>query len=338
MSKFLAKHKNVVSTLAFLMVAVLVLEGLSQLSIELGRDRNPFLNYSTTSFFAEPDDTIDVLAIGTSNVYSSIAPLNWWDQYGFTGYAWGEASQRIFETYKYLKKIYKVQTPRVVFLEIGDLYRDDTQAQVLDSFVKSELAELFPIIIYHHNFNPKKWRNLGAPLHSVTKGFLLRTDTIPPDSTKDYMNGGSVHTDPVNSLCRDTLKRCIDLCHRHGSQVVLLSIPDRSTWNAARHDAVEDLANTWGVPYLDLNKTLKNSINWKKDSADGGIHLNYRGADKVTSCLGNYLNTHFHLTDHRKDQAYQSWNRDDTLWKKELVRVRLKKSHRRKDFQHNFSV
>lgn len=304
--------------LIFLLVLGVVLESLSRFCVELDRNRNPILNDSPTSLFSEPKNTIDVLTIGTSDVYSSVQPLEWWHQHGYTGYAWGEPSQRIFETYGYLKKIYRVQTPKVVFLEIGNLYRDTTNAQVLDSIVRANLGTIFPIVLYHRNFNPIKLLNLGAPRHSITKGYLIRADTSrSEDISNDYMKPVQKEA-PVNSFCVEELRRCVKFCRSHGSQVILLSIPDQSSWNMMRHNTVAKLAEKNGVPYLDLNLELQGEIDWKLDTPDGGIHMNYRGARKVSRYLGCYLHTHYSLPNHRADHAYKSWNRDYKLLKKAL--------------------
>lgn len=87
-------------------------ENLFLLSIAMGYNANPLYNYSSYGIFQESDNSIDVLSIGDSNVYSSIFPLVWWEQQGFTGYTWGQPSQRIPETYEYLKNL---QTPETIY-------------------------------------------------------------------------------------------------------------------------------------------------------------------------------------------------------------------------------
>ena len=49
-------------------------------------------------------------------------------------------------------------------------------------------------------------------------------------------------------------------------------------------------------------------IDWSKDTRDGGNHMNYEGAKKVTAYFGNYLSTEFDLVDHRGDEKYKSWD------------------------------
>jgi hypothetical protein len=327
MKKFYSTHRPFCKILCFSLVMMLILEGLSWLAVSLDRSRNPILNHSTSCFFSEPKNTIDVLTIGTSDVYSSVAPMVWWKRYGYTGYTWGEPSQRIFETYAYLNKIYKTQSPKVVFLEVGDLYRDNTNVQVLDSIVRTFLGQLCPLVIYHRNFNPAKFVNLGASFHSVTKGYLLRGDTVPcigkEDLAKRYKKPAR-----INPLCANELERCVKLCESHGSQVVLLSIPDRSSWSMGRHAAIDRLAGRCGVPYLDLNTAMQRKIDWNRDSADGGMHMNYRGAAKVSAFLGDYLHTHCTLTDHRRDSAYALWNTDYREYAKAMRNPRLYKKSR----------
>ena len=51
-------------------------------------------------------------------------------------------------------------------------------------------------------------------------------------------------------------------------------------------------------------------FNWLTDTRDGGNHLNYNGAKKMTKYLGKYLIENYHLMDHRQDNAYNQWNLD----------------------------
>jgi hypothetical protein len=251
---------------------------------------------------------VDVLAIGTSNVYSAVEPMRWWEQLGCTGYAWGEPAQRIYDTYNYLKKIYRVQSPRVVFLEVGNLYRDRTDAQNLDSLVKTHLADLYPLVAYHRNLAPKKFSNWGASTHSLTKGYMLR-QAVKGIDPPDYMAPTDAGEEP-NFLSRRELEACIALCKKQGSRVVLVAIPDSSAWSMARHNTVAALAKNDGIDFLDLNVDMSNAIDWSTDTADGGVHLNCRGAAKVTDFLAAYLQVNCSLPDHRGDGAYSAWAED----------------------------
>ena len=85
----MSKKRMITKSVIFLLILAFILKIFSSLSIAMGYNANPLYNYSSYSIFQEPDNSIDVLSIGDSNVYSSIFPLVWWEQQGFTGYTWG---------------------------------------------------------------------------------------------------------------------------------------------------------------------------------------------------------------------------------------------------------
>lgn len=323
MKNILSKHRNLGKGILFLVLLATLLTVLSNLSIRLGRNVNPLLNYSSREIFHEPKNSIDILVIGTSDVYSGVSPLEWWNQYGYSGFAWGEPAQRVFDTHEYLKKIYRDQSPKVVFLEIGNLYRDQTDEQNLDSMAKAYIANVFPIVTYHRNLAPKKFLNLTAKPASITKGYLLRLGTMRPSEPPTGYMAPDGNCAPINSFSSKELEDCIELCRTHGSSVVLLSIPSFTDWNMEKHNSVLKLADQDQIPYLDLNLALKKEINWDTDSVDGGKHLNFKGAEKVSTYLGKYLKEHYTLPDHKEESSYHSWKVDYQDYAKEINRLLL---------------
>jgi hypothetical protein len=49
-------------------------------------------------------------------------------------------------------------------------------------------------------------------------------------------------------------------------------------------------------------------IDWQTDSYDGGDHLNYAGAVKITDYMGRLLWDTGLFTDKRQEAAYATWN------------------------------
>lgn len=315
------KHRNLLKSVLFLLILFLVLSAFSALSIQLERNPDPLYNFCARDILHMRRNSIDVLTIGTSDVYSGVSPLVWWNQYGFAGYDWGEPAQRIFETHEYLKKIYKCQTPKVVLLEVGNVYRDPSDNLNLDFLVKSYLADVFPLVTYHRTLAQFSLARLKAKPRSIPKGYLIRGGTKGVSGPSDAYMAPDSAVAPINYFSARELGACIDLCRAHGSQVVLLSVPSFTDWNMEKHNGMAALASKYQVPYVDGNLALKGQLDWKRDTMDGGTHLNYVGAKKVSAYIGQYLAGHYTLPDHRKDSAYTSWNQDYQAYAAELRKL-----------------
>lgn len=317
------KYSNLLRSIVFLTVLAIVLAVLSEASMRMAQEMNPVYSSFSRNIFEEPEDTIDVLAIGTSNVYSGISPLEWWNRYGITGYSWGEASQRIGENYLYLKQIYKKQSPKVVFMDVATLFRDESDYENLETIAKSVVGQIFPVVSYHRFLgNPKHLPNLIGMKRSMTKGYMIRPEVKSASRRKNYMKK-EAETPEVSRLTEWQLKKCIRYCEKQGSQVVLLALPCARSWDMGRHRATEAVSGKLGVKFLDLNMELDGTIKWKKDTADKGEHLNYRGALKTSAYLGEYLHDNYELPDHRGDEAYsKGWDADYKTYAAELERLK----------------
>ena len=72
--------------------------------------------------------------------------------------------------------------------------------------------------------------------------------------------------------------------------------------------------------YMDLNLNVEElGINWDLDSRDGGDHLNYHGAVKITDYMGKYLNSLNVLPNHKNDPKYNSWNQAYQLYENKIL-------------------
>ncbi|NLA69494.1 MAG: hypothetical protein GX852_00425 [Clostridiales bacterium] len=50
-------------------------------------------------------------------------------------------------------------------------------------------------------------------------------------------------------------------------------------------------------------------IDWQNDTGDKGDHMNYFGAQKVTSYLGKHLAGMGIFVNHKSDQHYKQWDK-----------------------------
>lgn len=262
---------------------------------------------TAVGFLGEPANSIDVLVLGDSESYSSIIPTQMWQQQGITSYVCGSHAQRLSYSEELMKQAFACQSPKIVILETNALYRKISFAYSL----RQSLEEFMPVFRYHNRWKTLTLRDFDFTVNynhmEVNKGYWYRTN-VKGASTSKYMKP-SDKAEQVRAKNRRYVERIAQFCADHDAQLILLSTPSTKNWNAKRHNGVSALAEELGVEYVDLNMLREQvPIDWQTDSKDKGDHLNYNGAQKVTTYLGNFLADKGILTDHRGDDAYDSWN------------------------------
>lgn len=263
---------------------------------------------------SEPPQTLQVLFLGDSEIQTGVLPMELWNTYGITSYVCGQSGQRTMESYFWLKKVLKTQTPKLVVLETDQFYHCRDMQTELKHMIKNTAHYYFPVFKYHNRW--KTWGNSGN-IVSITernplKGYNYHDET-KPYTGRIYMK--ETDTKEKSKLfVRFWMDRILNLCRENDIDVLLLGIPAPLNWSYERHNEVNEYALGKGVPYVDLNLMAKDlGMNWETDTMDGGDHLNINGAKKVTAYLGAYLKRNYALTDFRENRMYQYWNRD---WKK----------------------
>lgn len=255
----------------------------------------------------EPEDSIDVLFLGDSLVYSAISPMELWKNNGITSYDCSNARLQMFTCESLLQSTLEQQNPKVVVFEPNSLYRGEKQLSKL----RARIDALFPVFAFHD-----RWKYIDDAFFSgffnvdntdYFKGFALKWKT-EKGKTSEHMK----KTDKIRAIPdfnEEHFKSIINICNEAGVELILISVPSQKCWNYKKHNGVQALADNYGLEYVDLN--LMNdliSIDWQKDTRDGGDHLNYYGAKKVSEFLGEYLKDRYSLPDHRGDDDYSQWD------------------------------
>ena len=258
-------------------------------------------------FVAEPQDTLDVLYLGDSEVYRAVMPLKIWEEQGITGYACGTNEQRLYQTEMFLYRALQQQSPKLVFLETNCIYQDHSTLDV----IPHRLEEIFPLIRYHD-----RWKNMN--LSDFTQPIQL--DTVVRDKGYVYINYSypmvgfehMIPTEDVSPIPGKNIRhvqKLQEMCREKGAELVLFSTPSTMNWSYSRHNAMVQLAEDLGVAYIDMNLLEEEiPIDWSKDTMDEGDHMNYFGAQKVSHYLGQYLAEQGLFADKRTLPEYAAWN------------------------------
>ena len=266
----------------------------------------------------------DVIFLGDCEFYECVNPAVIWSEYGIPVYVRGSSQQLIWDSYYFLLETLKYEKPKaVVFnaveMKIGRVQHEEYTRLTLDGMrlskyklaaAKMSLTEgeslasyVFPIIRYH-----ERWKELGEEDfrymfrrdtvsyngYLMMTGIRAKTSTVDPPALADYS---------FPDICVEYLDRIRLLCRDNGIEFIILKAPT-DTWHYPWHDEWEawmrDYAVANGVRYYSAIRSASEiGTDWTTDSYDGGDHMNYIGAEKVSRWFGAILRDEFDLPDRR---------------------------------------
>lgn len=321
------RQTSIAKVLATALVAVCVLVALLGVSSLIVQPKDNtrtagMIEPSANGFLGEPANSLDVLFIGDSEMYSAVSPLDLWHDYGFTSYASGSVGQELPYCNTLLHRALECQSPRIVVFNANMFFTPVDAGEV----VMRTMQDIFPVFEYHDRWKSLTARDFDfsteATWRNPTKGFIVRTHVDQGDD-KHHMKHDPRKKMllPLNAMYMHMM---FDYCRSHGAEPVIVALPSLANWDYSRHNAIQDIADAQGVAFYDLNLgDTKVDIDWKTETRDRGDHVNYLGAMKVTHSMGELLAADFDLPDHRGDDAFEQWSRDYRNFKERAPREKL---------------
>lgn len=89
--------------IAFVLLTVLLLVGMSKTLVPRSNSASGGMhNYRARGFYGEEKDSLDVVAIGNSDLASGFSPMELWKTHGISGFACGEPNQTIDQSVRLL--------------------------------------------------------------------------------------------------------------------------------------------------------------------------------------------------------------------------------------------
>ena len=124
-------------------------------------------------------------------------------------------------------------------------------------------------------------------------------------------NDNMKETNELKAIAKGTLdyfEKIKKLCDDNNIKLVLIGNPSKRSWSYSKILTINKIAKDYDLEFVDMNTDNPTNIDWISDTKDKGIHLNYRGAKKVSKYIGNYLKETNLLEDHRNDEKYKDWH------------------------------
>ena len=290
--------------------------------------------YVIDEFYEQEKNTIEVLFMGSSQVIWGINSMKMYEDYGISSYSMGAGDQPLLSTYFWLKEVDKRQNLKNVVLDMSMLYENEMEfryrrnidgmpwslnkIQAILAHAKDEEAE--PISSYFIDWIKyhSRWKELSQDdfAYDDSRSFMYRGSIVSSSARevgipyeKFIIDNDKEDTiEPVEGQLEWFLK-IIEYCEQNDIELLLIKTP-KSNWSMAKHNGVQELADEYGLEFLDFNTDamLKEmGYNFEQDMWDQE-HLNIRGADKLTDYLAEYLLERYEFVDYRTVEGYNPGN------------------------------
>ncbi len=289
----------------------------------------------------QPENSIDVMMMGTSHIHCNVNTGLLWEKYGITSYDYSGAEQPLWMTYFYLKELYKYQSPKVIVLDVyaPARYKEDYQyywiseniygmnfsfnklEMLLVSVEPKQLSQYFPsFAIYHSRYDDLEEEDFenffwDGNQKEAFKGYTPYWNARPqvrPEISEEMADG-------LTSKSEKYLHKIIEYTKSKGSELVLIASPyvitdeDKMTYNK-----IEEIAKQEDITFIDYNEYYDEmGLDFEQDFNDDS-HLNYWGSVKFTDYLASYLNSYDSIPDRRGMEGYESWDDNVRLIYEEL--------------------
>ncbi len=334
MKKMNPKLKNFISAFCFmaLLYAAVML---------MGEFLTPPLSDHYLRIGNEKEDTIDLIYIGASNVYTYYAPLVPFEKYGITSYNCGGGGLPI-ESYPFIiRQTLKQQKAEVVVLDvrqylhnyhidfygnmpgfmqyygnpinsIGMVYYANT---INDLSLEENLNMYFRLYLFRNEIY-----GIKSLIHSenlvnseaeelksyVNKGFYSM-ETCNPFEYPDYaVNDGRI---AIDKGCEKSLMDVIKLCRKKNVQLILTASPfifEEDNYGEINY--ISDIAKREGILFVNCNlpEVAEKHFDYTTDFYDMA-HTNLTGAAHFSEYMTEVFHEYCDLKDHRDEPGYEEW-------------------------------
>lgn len=266
-----------------------------------------------SDFYREKhENSIDVLAIGNSDLYSAFNPLQLWHEQGITSYVAAAPKQNMKLAYYMLKASLKVQKPHLIILEVDNLFDEREDGIDVESYEYTAMKYCYRSYEGHKLWEDVKdidYQNTQFVTERLKyKGFAYSKEVVAYLKNYTYMDKKDKIKD-ISSFAKNYLPQFINLAKRNHAEILFVCYPSSTSWTNNKHRIVESYANIYDIPFIDFNvNQYDTEFDWRTDTKDAGNHMNYNGAIKFTYFMGKYLKEHYDLNDYRNNEIFKTWD------------------------------
>ncbi len=345
--------KTIAKVVIFVAIFVVLFLSITKLFTAKFTDNN-CQSYTAAQLYELENNSVEVAISGSSQAVFCVNAMELYDKYGISAYATGSPNQAILCSLGWLRELDKTQDIKVAVLDASQLYEEVSESfyrQTLDTMrlssnkidiVRQHIAEsenadgflsyMIPIIKYHNRWEELEEQDFtftteDSPMYMGTR---MADYVYSFDNYEDLMDNEDemLKKPQMVDYQKAGLEKYVQYCRDNGIEMVLIKTP-KEDWTETKDIETQELADELGIPYINYASKEwgeKLELNYYSDFKDPQ-HMNVRGADKVADALGDYLTTHYELSDFR-----------ETAPKSETLMERYQAEHKEAYFLTNSDV
>lgn len=301
------KKTDFIKAAAFLAIAAFLLLCCSRVAFLNLRGFNDH-----QAFYDCAEDTVDVVFIGGSMSYTAFCPAELYDHYGISSYNFGTSNQSMLAGYIWAQEADEHQDCKVIVAEAmaipmshGDVATDirslfsmginHNYLQLAAVYKRNSYKVLFPIFVLHDGWeiSEKTFQEVGNENNRYLRGFVPLCSEAGEEYRDPILLGDESASEYMKFPYLDRLR---EYCDENGIRLILvktlMASNDTSKWNDGYHNAVQNYADQYGIPFIDFNSReyMEDAgLVISEDVAADLRHMSYSGARKVTDYLGEYI-------------------------------------------------
>lgn len=318
-------NKNIIFRLLRIITIIFVICGVFYLYIP------PIEGKIETMNTTVGENTVDILCVGSSHMFSGINPIQLYEEYGYSAYVLAAGSQAPWQSYYYIKEANKTQNPQIVIFDtyiLGTMKPEDFQdyqtvsnmlyfknsydklCTIMESTADSKLNIIlrFPYVYNRtENYSGLSINKLYGRI-DYSMGYSYSTAVESYDKVLDVNN--IIESVPLDSKNEKYLRLIIEYCREKEIALILTNTP----WpciteeSQKKFNEIKRIVTEYNIEFIDgclLYKEI--GIDYMTDSSGDYGHLNYYGVTKYTKWIGDYIKDNYSLTDHRGNKQYNAY-------------------------------
>ena len=259
-------------------------------------------------YLQEEENTVDLMIFGSSLAYCDINPAVIYQETGIASYVMAGPEQTMPITYGYIAESLKTQQPKTILIEASSMLYDSHSERTRINICFMPWGEnrlrltfqectpdewlglLFPLYAYHSRWPELTLEEVGQGLLGYgpdeLAGYTFLQEVYPVTELKQREMGDYPEAYEKNLQAVEDI---LSLCEEQGIRPVFFVVPSANRPTDEDAARIQEDLTALGAEVVNFNQVIGElGLEYDVDFFDS-LHFNYRGAEKFSRYLGQWL-------------------------------------------------